>query len=139
MPSLIQRLRSVGLLHTIKIISHFVRDSTNMHNGLKFGKLRIITSCDLGIRLPDTTVLPHPIGIVVGKKTDIGDNVKINQNVTLAGPVTVEDNVSIGTGAFVSGDITLHEGCVIGANSVVLDDVKAGTTVVGAPATEVNR
>lgn len=42
--------------------------------------------------------------------------------------------VSIGTGAKLIGEIEVGEGASIGANSVVVDDVAAGTTVVGAPA-----
>jgi serine O-acetyltransferase len=46
-------------------------------------------------------------------------------------------NVKIGTGAKVLGPITIGDEARIGANAVVLHDVAAGTTVVGAPAREV--
>ena len=47
---------------------------------------------------------------------------------------TIESNVSIGTGAKVIGGVRIGAGAQIGANAVVVDDVPAGTTVVGAPA-----
>ncbi len=47
---------------------------------------------------------------------------------------TIEPGVHIGTGAKVIGPVTLGARCKVGANAVVVDDVAAGTTVVGAPA-----
>jgi serine O-acetyltransferase len=47
---------------------------------------------------------------------------------------TIERDVSIGTGAKVIGPVRIGAGAKIGANAVVVDDVPAGTTVVGAPA-----
>ncbi len=49
------------------------------------------------------------------------------------GPV-IERDVSIGTGAKVIGGVRIGAGARIGANAVVLDDVSAGSTVVGVPA-----
>jgi serine O-acetyltransferase len=56
----------------------------------------------------------------------------------LQGP-TIEPNVSIGTGAKVIGPLRIGEGARIGANAVVVDDVPAGTTVVGVPARPARR
>jgi serine O-acetyltransferase len=116
----------------------------NLYNAVLFREHKIATSCDLSAPLPRSTQLPHPVGIVVGHGVDIGSNVLIRQNVTLgrrepesdAGYPKVADDVSIGAGAVILGDIELGEGCVVGANSVVLDDVRANSTVAGAPATE---
>jgi serine O-acetyltransferase len=47
---------------------------------------------------------------------------------------TVERDVSIGTGAKLIGGVHVGAAARIGANAVVVDDVPAGTTVVGAPA-----
>jgi len=47
---------------------------------------------------------------------------------------TIESDVSIGTGAKVIGPVRIGAGARVGANAVVVDDVPAGTTVVGAPA-----
>jgi serine O-acetyltransferase len=51
----------------------------------------------------------------------------------VVGP-TIEEGVSIGTGAKVIGRVRVGAGAQIGANAVVLEDVPAGTTVVGIPA-----
>jgi serine O-acetyltransferase len=51
----------------------------------------------------------------------------------LLGP-TIEEDVQIGTGAKVLGPLRIGAGARVGANAVVVDDVPAGTTVVGAPA-----
>jgi serine O-acetyltransferase len=96
--------------------------------------------------MSSSATLPHPVGIVIGRKVEIGDNVKILQNVTLGGRggdhppgmPTIQDNVTIEAGGIVLGDITLHQDCIVGANSVVLDDVGEGETVVGSPATKVD-
>jgi serine O-acetyltransferase len=56
----------------------------------------------------------------------------------VTGP-TVQRYVSIGTGAKLIGPVTVGAGAKIGANAVVVDDVPAGTTVVGAPARPVQR
>jgi serine O-acetyltransferase len=47
---------------------------------------------------------------------------------------TIESGVSIGTGAKVIGGVRIGADATVGANAVVVDDVPAGTTVVGAPA-----
>jgi serine O-acetyltransferase len=56
----------------------------------------------------------------------------------LRGP-KIGKNVEIGTGAKILGPITLHRGARVGANAVVLQDVPAGATAIGVPATVVLR
>jgi serine O-acetyltransferase len=90
-------------------------------------------------RLPLTTTLPHPVGVVISSDSSIGENVSILQNVTIGGngnriAPRIGDNVTIHSGAVVVGDIDIGDGAVIGANSVVLSDVPPDTTVVGTPA-----
>lgn len=142
-----------GLIQTIKTSFNYIcrkifginyADRANIINAFRFRDHRIFFACDMRRILPKSTVIGHGTGIVVHAKTEIGQNVLINQNVTIgdrgskhSGIPTVEDDVEIGSGAVVLGDVTLEKGCVIGANSVVLDDVGEGKTAVGAPATEV--
>ncbi len=47
---------------------------------------------------------------------------------------TIGRNVHIGSGAKIIGPVTVHRGAQIGANAVVVDDVPAGTSVVGVEA-----
>lgn len=107
--------------------------------------IRVIFSCDLsvGTQIGEGTKLVHNgLGCVINPEVIIGNNVRIYQNVSLAGrnnrgvPV-IEDDVFIGAGACVLGGVTVGKGASIGANAVVLKDVKPYTTVVGIPAKEI--
>ena len=79
------------------------------------------------------------MGIIISPEAVIGNNVKINQHVTVGGngvggcPV-ISDNAYIGAGAKVLGAIRIGNGAKIGANAVVLCDVPDGMTAVGIPA-----
>jgi serine O-acetyltransferase len=94
--------------------------------------------CDIGLALPKSVFLPHPMGIVIHDRTQIGDNVVIGHQVTLGGrdlsnaAPTVEDGVYIGAGAKILGGVRVGRGATVGANAVVTKDVPAGSTVVGA-------
>ena len=142
----VQRSQSDGLLMALHLTLRSIIgiNVINLYNAVVFREHKIATACDISIPLPRSTSLPHPVGIVVGHDVTVGSNVRIQQNVTLgrprpdpdAGYPTVEDDVSIGAGSVVLGEVTLGKGCTVGANSVVLESVSAGTTVVGAPATE---
>jgi serine O-acetyltransferase len=98
----------------------------------------------------DPVVIAPGIYIVHGQVVadglvEIGAGVVISPFVTIglrAGDVTgptIERHVSIGTGAKLIGPVTVGAGARIGANAVVVDDVAAGTTVVGAPARPARR
>jgi len=57
-------------------------------------------------------------------------------NSGLAGSVTLGDGVIIGGSASIKDHITIHSGAVVGAGSGVMNDVPAGKTVLGYPATD---
>lgn len=94
--------------------------------------------CDIGLALPRTVFLPHPMGIVIHGNTKISDNVVIGHQVTLGGrdltnaAPQVEEGVYIGAGAKILGGVRIGRGATVGANAVVTKDVPAGATVVGA-------
>lgn len=80
------------------------------------------------------------IGVVLHKRTVIGESCMIGSNVTIGGksghfnvPI-IGKNVYIGTGAKVLGPITIGDNVTIGANAVVIKDVPANNTVAGIPA-----
>lgn len=80
------------------------------------------------------------IGVVLHKRTVIGESCMIGSNVTIGGksghfnvPI-IGNNVYIGTGAKVLGPITIGDNVTIGANAVVIKDVPANNTVAGIPA-----
>lgn len=94
--------------------------------------------CDIGLALPKSVFLPHPMGIVIHSGTRLGDDIVIGHQVTLGGrdltsaAPKVEDGVYIGAGAKILGGVRIGRGATVGANAVVTKDVPAGATVVGA-------
>lgn len=97
------------------------------------------------ISIGDPVVIAPGVYIIHGSfvadgLVEIGAGAVIGPFVTIglrAGDVrgaTIEDNVSIGTGAKVIGAVRIGAGAQVGANAVVVDDVPAGTTVMGSPA-----
>lgn len=105
-----------------------------------------------GIELPYTVqlgrrvVIEHQGTIVIHGNAVIGDDCVLRQGVTLGNRYlerpfeapTLGQRVNLGAGAKLLGNITIGDDAVIGANSVVLEDVAAGTTVVGIPARPVS-
>jgi serine O-acetyltransferase len=116
-----------------------------IYNSIVAADFRLLFSCVISQRLPRSTRLPHPVGIVIGSGTPIGDGCTILQNTTI-GVKELDDsrsprignNVIICSGAAVLGDIEVGNNAVIAANSVVLSDVPEGTVVAGVPAERVD-
>jgi serine O-acetyltransferase len=80
------------------------------------------------------------LGVILDYRCVIGNNVRIDQQVTIGirwdekvAPI-IGDNVRIGAGAKVLGSIRIGNNARIGANAVVLCDVPDGATAVGVPA-----
>ena len=94
--------------------------------------------CNIGLALPKTVFMPHPMGIVIHSGTRLGNDVVIGHQVTLGGrdltnaAPQVGDGVYIGAGAKVLGGVRIGRGATVGANAVVTKDVPAGATVVDA-------
>jgi serine O-acetyltransferase len=85
--------------------------------------------------------IDHGMGVVIGETTEIGDDCTLYHGVTLGGTSwekgkrhpTLGNNVVIGAGAKVLGPIHIGDNARIGSNAVVLNNVAAGSTVVGVP------
>jgi len=113
-----------------------------IHNSAIAYDPRFIFSCFAHQKLPRSTNLPHPTGIVIGGNGNIGENVSIYQNVTVGSRgqdcenyfPEIGDDVIIYSGAKVLGDIDIGNDAIIAANSVVVEDVPEGGIVAGAPA-----
>ncbi|MCB9851298.1 MAG: serine acetyltransferase [Phycisphaerales bacterium] len=104
-----------------------------------------------GARIGDRFFIDHGSGVVIGETTEIGDNVKIYQGVTLGalsfpkderGRIirgakrhpTVEDNVTIYANAIIlGGDTVLRRGCTIGGSVFITSSVPEGAKVNISP------
>lgn len=112
-PSVINLL--IRILHNCAVYSE-----TNIGKGTKFGY--------------------GGIGVVIHKRSVIGENCIVGTNVTIGGrsksidvPV-IGDDVYIATGAKILGGIKIGNNCVVGANAVVISDVPDNCIVAGIPA-----
>lgn len=107
-----------------------------------------ITGAEVGhnCRIAPGVVVKHPLGLVLGGGSVIGENCTFLRNVTLgerhpdrevdsahAYP-TLGDNCMVGTGATILGPVIIGDNVKVGAHSLVLRDTPSGVTVVGAPA-----
>lgn len=95
-----------------------------------------------GCVIGENLKIEHYNGIVIGKKTVMGNNCTLYQQVTIGKKNNeypkIGDNVVIYPGAKILGGIHIGDGAVIGANAVVLKDVESKTTVAGCPAKVIN-
>jgi serine O-acetyltransferase len=92
--------------------------------------------------------IDHGTGVVIGETTEIGDNVRLYQGVTLGAKSprhgerlrgtkrhpTIEDDVTIYAGATIlGGDVVVGRGTVVGGNVFLLESVPEESRVVGEP------
>lgn len=112
-----------------------------------------LTGIDIhpGARIGENFFIDHGTGVVIGETSEIGNNVRIYQGVTLGGKSvprgetselrgkkrhpTVEDDVIIYSGATILGTETvIGRGAVIGGNVWITSSIPPGTTVtISAP------
>jgi serine O-acetyltransferase len=109
-----------------------------------------LTGIDIhpGARLGRRFMIDHGTGVVIGETTEIGDDVKLYQGVTLgavapaAGQMlrghkrhpTIEDNVTIYAGATIlGGETVIGRGSVIGGNVFLTGSVPPQTLVSAEP------
>ncbi len=107
-----------------------------------------ITGMDIhpGAQIGRHFFVDHCTGVVIGETSEIGDNVRMYQGVTLGGfrfktdesgnllrgykrHPTIEDDVIIYSNASILGPITVGKGSVIGANVFLTHSVEPGTQV----------
>lgn len=109
-----------------------------------------VTGIDIhpGARIGKRFFIDHGTGVVVGETTEIGDNVKIYQGVTLGAlsfpkdekgnllrgtkrHPTIEDDVTIYSGATIlGGETVVAKGSVVGGNVWLTHSIEPGTKVV---------
>lgn len=104
-----------------------------------------------GARIGRSFFIDHGTGVVIGETTDIGENVKVYQSVTLGAlsflkdergrmvrgykrHPTVRDNVTIYANATIlGGDTIIGEGSTVGGSSFLTKSVPPGYTVITNP------
>ena len=104
-----------------------------------------------GARIGRRFFIDHGTGVVIGETTDIGDNVKVYQSVTLGAlsflkdergrmvrgykrHPTVRDHVTIYANATIlGGETVLGERSTIGGSTFLTSSVPAGCAVIGTP------
>jgi serine O-acetyltransferase len=109
-----------------------------------------LTGIDIhpGAKLGKSFFIDHGTGVVIGETTEIGNNVKIYQGVTLGAlspdfgqrlrgqkrHPTIGDNVTIYSGATIlGGDTIIGRGSVIGGNVFITQSVPPENRVVAEP------
>lgn len=108
---------------------------------------RWITCVDIqpSARIGEKIDITHGLGIVIGDKVTIKDNVIIMQQVTIGASrlkavylesdvPEIGNNVILGTGSKILGGITIGDGCIVGANSVVTKSFPDYSMIAGVPA-----
>ena len=109
------------------------------------GLSQIITNMDIhpACTIGRRVFFDHAFGVVIGETAVVGDDVLIDQGVTLGGVSlergvkrhpTIGNKTVIGSGAKILGDIKIGENCRIGSNSVVVKSIPDDSTAVGIPA-----
>ncbi|WP_431309235.1 serine O-acetyltransferase [Gordonia prachuapensis] len=141
------RLADIGTVRFVAVVLFRVSQAL----GRRWGPLgsavkqinTVITGCDISWQadIAPGLVLYHPVGVVIGPNVWIGNDVTIQQGVTIgsrspadvSGPV-IGAGCQLGAGSRVLGDVVLGNQCTIGANAVVLKSLPDSVSAVGIPA-----
>jgi serine acetyltransferase len=105
----------------IKIVFHLEISTRHFRNGL---------------------LIIHPYNVIIHPDAQLGSNVTIYHNVTVAtiwsgkkkGTPKIEDGVVVYPHSILLGNITIGKNSIVGAGSVVIKDVPPGSIVAGNPA-----
>lgn len=132
------RIELIGIL--LYRIARWFYNNGNESVALHYSNLgRLISGFEIyySANIGNGIKINHGMGLVIGARCQIGENVLLHQNVTLGDrhgerPILM-DNVTIYAGAKVLGGVRLGNNCVIGANSVCLRDVPENKKMVGIP------
>lgn len=92
---------------------------------------------DYRANIHPTTKFAHTVGIVIGENAKINANVTILQNVTLGGSFNstnsqiIHSGTTLCAGAIIIGKVNIGKNCIVGANAVVTKDIADDKVVVG--------
>jgi len=92
---------------------------------------------DYRANIHPTTTFAHTVGIVIGENAKINANVTILQYVTLGGSFNstnsqiIDSGTTLCAGAKIIGNVKIGKRCIVGANAVVTKDIADDKVVVG--------
>jgi serine O-acetyltransferase len=113
---------------------------------LRYRFWSVVTGSEIAltVRIGGGLLLPHPNGVVIHPRAEIGTNCLIHQQVTIGtkedgceGVPVIDGGVKIYSGAKILGPIHLGAHATIGANTVVSVDVPENGTVVAVSARQI--
>jgi serine O-acetyltransferase len=124
------RLRMLGRRYHIPGLNHVFHRVQMFTWGIELGK---------DATLGRGVYFVHPVGVVIGGTSHIGDRVKFLGSNTIGtakddGYPIIEEDVTIGAGARILGPVRVGARSVIGANAVVVRDVPHDSVAAGVPA-----
>jgi serine O-acetyltransferase len=100
-----------------------------------------------GMEVGTGLLIPHPTGVTIGNRLRVGNNVSIAGGVTVGARnpdggvkqqfATIDDGAIILANAVVVGGVRIGKHAQVGANTVVLSDVPDNAVVFGVPARKV--
>ena len=101
-------------------------DHTFVGRGTEFDVLLGVSVGSNSLIAPRCFITDHGHGVAT--------NLRIDQQASIAVPVSIGSDVWLGAGVAVLPGVTIGDGAVVGANSVVTRDVAPMSIVAGAPA-----
>ncbi len=131
----VYRLAHVLYLEKVPFIPRIMTEHAHSRTGIDINP---------GARIGEYFFIDHGTGVVIGETTEIGNNVKLYQGVTLGAlstrmgqalanvkrHPTIEDNVTIYSNSTVlGGDTVIGANSVVAGNTFIIESVPAGTKV----------
>ena len=138
--------RDVIIYHFVNLYGCEIGDRTSIgtfveiQKGARVGRnCKISSHCFIceGVTIEDEVFVGHGVTFINDKipRATNADGTRQASSDWLVVPTVVKRHASIGSGATILCGVTIGEGAMVGAGAVVTQDVAAGATVVGNPAT----
>ncbi len=128
-------------------LSHWFFNKGLIYLAWFFTRLNIFLTgaeIEFNARIGPGCLIAHPVGLVIGRGTVIGERATLFQGVSFGAknwhPESIGRFPEVGANCFifanavVIGGIKIGDHCVVGANSVVSIDIPDGSLAVGNPA-----
>ena len=138
--------RDVIIYHFVNLYGCEIGDGTSIGTFVEIQKgARVGRNCKIsshsficeGVTIEDEVFIGHSVTFINDKipRATNADGTRQASSDWLVVPTVVKRRASIGSGATILCGVTIGEGAMVGAGAVVTQDVAAGATVVGNPAT----